>query len=73
MITKKILIALEELERWKRRKDQLISSIKNANSAEKQKLKRELDKVNEQIEYYEALVKDMKKELRPVKITDVIE
>jgi hypothetical protein len=72
MLSKLILLAIEELKQWKVRKEEFKLAIANASSKERSKLKKELEKVSEQVEYYEALIKDMKKELRPVKITDLL-
>lgn len=52
-----ILASLTELDRWKRRQDEL---------------KSELEKVNRQVAYYEALVRDMKREVRPPRISDLL-
>lgn len=48
--------ALAELERWKRRRDEL---------------RAELQKVERQVAYYEALTQDMKKEIRPARTGDL--
>lgn len=52
-----ILATLTELDRWKRRQDELRS---------------ELEKVNRQVAYYEALVRDMKREVRPPRLSDLL-
>ena len=52
-----ILRALHELDRWKSRQAEL---------------RAELDKVDRQVAYYEALAKDMKKETRPARLSDLL-
>lgn len=52
-----ILEALAERDRWQRRLDAA------EGGAEREKALR-------QLEYYESLVKDMKKEVRPVRLMD---
>lgn len=52
-----ILRALSELDRWKRRREEL---------------RDELAKVERQVAYYEALAGDMKREVRPAKTGDLI-
>ena len=52
-----ILRTLSELDRWKRRQDEL---------------RAELEKVDRQVAYYEALAKDMKKEVRPARLSDLL-
>ena len=52
-----ILRTLTELDRWKKRQDEL---------------KVELEKVDRQVVYYEALAKDMKKETRPARLSDLL-
>lgn len=52
-----ILRTLSELDRWKRRRDEL---------------RAELEKVERQVAYYEALAQDMKKEVRPAKTGDLL-
>lgn len=52
-----IVRALGELDRWKRRE---------------QELRAELEKVQRQVAYYEALAQDMKKEVRPAKTGDLL-
>lgn len=57
MQDKAILAALAELDRWKRRQLEL---------------REESAKVGRQVAYYEALVKDMKKEVRPARLSDLL-
>ena len=57
MSEKAILRTLSELERWKRREDELLA---------------ELEKVERQVAYYEALAQDMKKETRPSGLRELL-
>lgn len=52
-----IVRALAELDRWKRRREEL---------------RAELQKVERQVAYYEALAQDMKREVRPAKTGDLL-
>src|SRR5581483_5735314 len=52
-----ILRTLSELDRWKRRQEEL---------------RAELEKVERQVVYYEALAKDMKREVRPARLGDLL-
>lgn len=48
---------LEELDKWRRRRDELED---------------ELDRVDRQVRYYESLAQDMKRQVRPPRVTDVL-
>lgn len=52
-----ILRTLSELDRWRKRREEL---------------RAELEKVERQVAYYEALAKDMKKETRPARLSDLL-
>jgi hypothetical protein len=52
-----ILEALDELDRWRDREVAL---------------QEELRKVQRQVQYYEALVRDMKRETRPARLEDLL-
>lgn len=52
-----ILTALAELDRWRARQESL---------------REELARVNRQVAYYEALVRDMKREARPSRLKDLL-
>ena len=57
MSEKAILRTLSELDRWKRKEDEL---------------RAELQKVERQVAYYEALAHDMKKETRPTGLRELL-
>lgn len=57
MTEKAILRTLGELDRWRRREGEL---------------RAELEKAQRQVQYYEALAGDMKRETRPVGVADLL-
>ena len=52
-----ILDALDELDRWRERERMLADELK---------------KTQRQVAYYEALVKDMKRDVRPARFEDLL-
>ena len=52
-----ILTTLAELDRWKRRQENL---------------REELARVNRQVAYYEALAREMKREAKPARFSDLL-
>jgi uncharacterized protein YlxW (UPF0749 family) len=52
-----ILGALRELERWQEREAQLAAELRKAQA---------------QVSYYEALVRDMKRDVRPARLEDLL-
>ncbi len=69
METDKILIAIDELDMWVVRTDDIrraLKQCKKSGDAEEEKyLKSELAKAEDQVDYYEGLIRDMKKALNP--------
>ena len=59
-------MALQELQSWEERRLKLNHQVNN-NTSTSEKVARlsDLKKVNDQIDYYDALTKDMKKDYRP--------
>ncbi len=55
--------AQKELERWQRRERSLVVALEQVGE-ERTRLDTELDRVDEQVTYYDNLTRDMKKELR---------
>lgn len=49
--------AIEELDKWRRRRDELQD---------------ELERADRQVRYYESLAQDMKREVRPPRVTDML-
>lgn len=60
MNVQNILLALEELERWQRRRISLIEDLIGLEDEMKKGVLNELKKVDTQIGYYRDLIKDMK-------------
>lgn len=66
-----ILRTLSELDRWKRRRDELraeLGFLRRWTPA----ARAELEKVERQVSYYEALTRDMKREVKPAGIADLL-
>jgi hypothetical protein len=66
-----ILRTLSELDRWKRRRDELRAEtgfLRRWTPA----ARAELEKVKRQVSYYEALTRDMKREVKPAGIADLL-
>ncbi|MDI6917678.1 MAG: hypothetical protein QMC80_07785 [Thermoplasmatales archaeon] len=68
-----ILLAIKELENWRNRKEKIKDELKKLSDDEKTEKKKELEKINEQIAYYESLIRDMKKEVKPPKIGHLLD
>lgn len=65
-------MAIKELGSWEKRRNELgknLVILRNVKTASKAK---ELNKVNRQIKYYDALTKDMKKEFKPSTLSDFL-
>jgi cob(I)alamin adenosyltransferase len=73
MKSEEILLAIKELENWRDRKEKILNELMTLSDDEKTEKKRELEKINEQIAYYESLIKDMKKEVKPPKIGHLLD
>ena len=60
-------MAIDELDMWVRRADEIRLSLKQCKKSrdfeEEKYLRRELAKAEEQVDYYEELIKDIKKAL----------
>ncbi len=72
MDTEKILLALEERDRWKERETEMENEIKRLPKVERKPKQKELAQIREQVAYYDALAKDMKKSVRPSKISNLL-
>lgn len=73
MKSEEILLAIKELENWRNRKKKILNELMTLSDDEKTEKKKELEKINEQIAYYESLIKDMKKEVKPPKIGHLLD
>lgn len=72
MDVEKILLALEERDRWLERESELKEEIKASPKEEKAAKKEELERIREQVAYYDALAKDMKKSVQPSKVSHLL-
>lgn len=72
MDCEKILFALQERDRWKEREILVKNKIKTLPKGEKRVKQEELEKIKEQVAYYDALAKDMKKTVKPSKISHLL-
>ena len=65
METSRILATLEERRRWEARRTELKKEMKGLPPSERTLRKSELGKIEQQISYYDSLLRQMKAELRP--------
>jgi hypothetical protein len=68
----KRLTTMEECERWKKEELKLREYLKQLVEDE-ERVMQEIEKVRQQVLYYQALTKDMKKEIKPPTISDLME
>ena len=64
-----ILRTLHELDRWRRRHDEVRAAMAADPRVD---LRAELEKVERQMSYYQALAEDMKREVRPARTRDLL-
>ncbi len=72
MDAEKILFALQERERWIERETELKKEIRGGSKEEKEAKAEELGRIKEQIAYYDALARDMKKSVKPSKLSHLM-
>lgn len=72
MDTEKILLALQERDRWVEREEEVKKEIKNLPRRERQGKLEELERIKEQVAYYDALARDMKKSVQPSKVSHLL-
>jgi hypothetical protein len=72
MDTEKILLALEERDRWIERETEMQNEIKRLPRGQRKPKQKELTQIREQVAYYDALAKDMKKSVQPSKISNLL-
>lgn len=70
--SKRILTTIDERRRWEQRRVDLAATLKGLCDSEKRLRKAELAKIDEQIAYYTSLLKQMKRELRPMDRSSVL-
>ena len=77
MVAEKILIALEEKERWEKLveslKEQLKEAKTNKDFPEIDRLETGLNKAKEQAVYYINLVREMKREMQPEGVGSMVD
>ena len=66
-IEDKILVALQELERWQNRKIKVKERLERGDADIS-----ELDRIDEQITHYEGLLQDMKKKMSSTDVSRTI-
>lgn len=62
---------LQERDKWQARKRDIEDKIVELDEEEK-RLRGELGKMMEQVEYYNSLTKDMKRELQPSSVSSML-
>jgi archaellum component FlaC len=72
MDTEKILFALQERDRWIERETDLKREMRGVSKEEKGAKQEELERIKEQIAYYDALARDMKKSVKPSKLSHLM-
>lgn len=60
-----IIIAHEELKKWERRHSSLKKKLEGLSRAERRERRDELKRIQSQIIYYQNLLQEMKKEIKP--------
>jgi len=63
--TKRILMALDEREKWVRRKEELTKALKSLPRAERKTHKEEILRIDQEISYYDGLIREMKGDMAP--------
>ncbi|MEM2900604.1 MAG: hypothetical protein QXT63_07410 [Thermoplasmata archaeon] len=69
---KKIILTIEELKMWIHRREELEKELKRLPGHERALRKGELVKIEQQIEYYSKLVRDMKQTVRPAGLSSFL-
>lgn len=72
MDTEKILLALQERDRWKEREREVSEEIKRSPKEERRAKQEELERIKEQVAYYDALARDIKKSVKPSKLPHLL-
>ncbi len=72
MDTEKILLAIQERERWMERESEMQTEIKATPRNERSAKRAELVRIREQVAYYDALTSDMKKSVKPSKLSHLL-
>ena len=78
VVQETVLRALFELDRWTQRQVELRDALARqrrgvpVGGRTQAELRAELDKVNRQVSYYQALAQDMKRTARPARVSDLL-
>jgi hypothetical protein len=72
MDTEKIVLALEERDRWKARELQMERDIWNSPKTERAQKREMLMQIREHVAYYDALARDMKKSVKPSRLSHLL-
>jgi chromosome segregation ATPase len=61
----------KELDRWRRRERRLLTALEQVEE-ERRRLELDMDRVEQQVAYYDNLTREMKKELRQPGISSLL-
>lgn len=68
----KVLMAVRELDAWERRKIEVLAQLKGSRGEDRAEFLDKLKKINHQLQYYRLLNRDMKREMKPTNIPDLL-
>gem|GEM_PF-2924545 len=68
-----ILLAIDELGKWRERREGAMEELENLPPENREPIESKMNKINKQIAYYDSLISDMKKEMNPPRVSNVIE
>ena len=72
MDSEKILFAIQERDKWREREMELSNALISTPRGERRAKRQELERIKEQVAYYEALTRDMKKNVKPLKVSHLL-
>ncbi len=70
--SEKILFVLEERDKWRRRQVDLENELKFMRAGEKNAKMNDLEKIKEQVAYYDTLAREIKKTVKPSKVSHLL-
>jgi hypothetical protein len=70
--SEKILFVLEERDKWRKRQVDLERELKFMRTAEKDAKLNDLEKIKEQVAYYDTLAREIKKTVKPSKVSHLL-
>ena len=65
-------MTLAELEAWEERRDTLLIKYKSASREERKDMRSRLNNLNKQVQYYTTVVNDMKVNMKPTNVPDLL-